>query len=377
MSFTRIFLLSIAVLMCIGTLSSCGASEEQSSEAVSNESSEAVSEEESSEPEEVYPEYWGHTEYDRTENIGAPEEITSYQTKITRRPTASAWGYVSEYMFEYNTDAGKVYMTFHETKWGTYNIGMWYLIDSNGKKHQMVEGYTDFEYVHIANGVWSGGNHGNEALISIDLYNGETGEKIELKNGESVVVNVLHIIEKTKLLSLPNPTSVREDISGWTENDVYAEVTRKYTVTGPQVKLNVDYLFVKDTRMNRSYNCMFPVSKQYGLTCEMYDAEGNLLTTIETPKENSNFNGNHNSGNKATRAVIYGYEKPEYRFHVYINTVADSADGFKGDYKTAFWDMSTSNKLYFTKFSNGSITTVKEGTEFHTECVWVFEYVAE
>ena len=79
MSFTRIFLLSIAFLMCIGTLSSCGASEEQSSEAVSNESSEAVSEEESSEPEEVYPEYWGHTEYDRT--------ARSYKRKLLKAET--------------------------------------------------------------------------------------------------------------------------------------------------------------------------------------------------------------------------------------------------------------------------------------------------
>lgn len=375
MKVKKLFLFSLASLMCISSLSACNKSTDESS--VASNTSLEVSVEESKEPEKVYPEYWGYSDYNITENVGAPEEITSYETKITRKPTASAWGYISEYLFECETDAGRLYTTFQETKWGTFNIGMYYLIDKNGKKHQLVEGYTDLEYVHIANGVWSGGNHGNEALMSLELYNGETGEKIELKNNESATVNVLHIIEKTKLLCLPNPTSVRDDISGYTENDVYAEVTRKYTVTGPQIKLNVDYKYVKDTNMSRSYNCMFPITKQYGLTCEMYNNKGELVNKIVTPKENSNYKGDNNENNKATRAVMYGYEDPRYQFDVRVNTVFDSLDNFRGDYKTAFWDMSTSNKLYFTKFSNASVTPIKAGGEFHTECIWLFKFVPD
>lgn len=373
MKVKKLFLLSLASLMCVYSFSSCN----NNSTEDSSDSESEVPVEESSEPEKTYPEYWGFSDYNITENAGAPEEITSYETIITRKPTASAWGYVSEYLFECDTEAGRLYTTFHETKWGTFNLGMYYLIDKDGVKHQLVEGYTDLEYVHIANGVWSGGNHGNEALMSLELYNGETGEKIELKNGERAAVNVLHIIEKTKLLCLPNPTSVRDDISGYTDNDVYAEVTRKYTVTGPQIKLNVDYKYVKDTNMSRSYNGMFPVTKEYGLTCEMYNTDGEMIRKIVTPKENSSFKGDLNEGNNASRAVMYGYADPRYQFDVRVNTITDSLDDYKGDYKTAFWDMSTSNKLYFTKYNNNTATRVKAGEEFHTECIWLFRFVPD
>ena len=56
--------------------------------------------------------------------------------------------------------------------------------DKSGKTHTFAPGGTDFEYVHIpvtpkGTNVWSGGNHGNEAFISIDFYNAETGAKLD------------------------------------------------------------------------------------------------------------------------------------------------------------------------------------------------------
>ncbi len=329
--------------------------------------------------------YWGYTDYNVIENTGAPADITSYSTKVTRKATASTYDYVSEYLFECTTDAGKLYYTLQETQWSTFNLGMMYLVDNNGTKHQFVEGYTDWEYVYrvkATNGavVWSGGNHGNEILVSLELYNGETGAKLNLSAGQSATCNVIHIIEKTKLLNLPDldGSSVVKgnELNGWTENDVYAHVTRKYTITGPQIKLNVDYKYVNDAAHNQSYTCMFPISKNYGLYCDMYDRNGGFIKSIITPETNSNYAGSHNSGNSATRALIYGKNNSQYQFDVRVNTLQDSLEGQINNYKTAFWDMSSSNKLYFTKYpmDEYATPTIKTGTEYHTECIWLFKY---
>ncbi|MBQ5837247.1 MAG: discoidin domain-containing protein, partial [Clostridia bacterium] len=45
---------------------------------------------------------------------------------------------------------------------------------------------------------------------------------------------------------------------------------------------------------------------------------------------------------------------------------------------TAFWDMNTNqNKLYFTRFGNGSPQNIKAGDEHHTEAVWLLKYVPD
>ena len=111
----------------------------------------------------------------------------------------------------------------------------------------------------------------------------------------------------------------------------------------------------------------------------MYDNDGKLLKTIETLKVGAaDYSGPSNSGNAASRAVVYGYADPRYQFDVRVTTYEDSLDKCNGDYKTAFWDMNTTdNKLYFTKFSNSAKKTLKAETEFHTECIWLFKYVED
>ncbi|MBQ3229596.1 MAG: hypothetical protein IJB49_01115, partial [Clostridia bacterium] len=84
MKVKKLFLFSLASLMCVSSLSACNKSTDESS--VASDTSLEVSVEESKEPEKVYPEYWGYSDYNITENVGAPEEITSYETKITRKP---------------------------------------------------------------------------------------------------------------------------------------------------------------------------------------------------------------------------------------------------------------------------------------------------
>ncbi len=328
------------------------------------------------------PEYWGFNDYKRVNQVGAPEEIKAHPTKVTK---------VSEkkYSMSCETDAGTLTITLEERPWGCFNLWSWKLVDKDGKTHTFAVGATDFEYVHQpttpkGTTVWSGGNHGNEAFLSLDLYNAETEKKLELKVGESVTVNSLHVIEKTKLLWFPddNGDSIGDYNNKnmtYTDDDVYAEMVRKYTFTGPQVKLNVDYKYVKDCNMGRSYSCMFPISKKYGIWCQMYNNAGELVKAIETSRiGKADYSGPHNEGNAATRALVYGFNDPRYQFDIRVTTFEDSCNNHTSDndYMTSFWDMNTSdNKLYFTKFHQSKKRLITAGTEFHTESIWLFNYV--
>ena len=202
--------------------------------------------------------------------------------------------------------------------------------------------------------------------------------------GESVTVNSLHVIEKSYLLWFPDDDGdsigdYNNKNMSYTDDDIYAEMTRKYTFTGPQIKLNVDYKYVKDVKHYRSYTCMFPISKKYGLWCDMYDNEGNLVRSIETLKVGkADYSGKSYDKNVATRAVVYGYVDPRYQFDIRVTTFEDSLEKGDGDYRTAYWDMNTSsNKLYFTKWNNTNAKMLKAGTEYHTESYWVFKYVPD
>ncbi len=376
----------LAFSMCFACLASCsdeGAEEGSKTEEGSTPDETSKDDETSKGDEELNKgDYWGFDDYNTVDIVGAPDEITSCPTVVKKVSD-------SKYSISSETDFGTVTVTLEERPWGCFNLWTWSLKDKSGKTHTFAPGSTDFEYVHrpiTPNGsvVWSGGNHGNEAFISLELYNAENGEKIDLAVGQSASVNSLHIIEKTKLLWFPDANNdsigdYNNKSMSYTDTDVYAEMARKYTFTGPQIKLNVDYKYVKDVKMNRSYTCMMPIDKRYGLWCEMYNEKGEMLKRIETLKVGAaDYSGASNSGNKACRALVYGYADPRYQLDVRVNTIQDSVDNYNGDYKTAFWDMNTNtNKLYFTRFSNSSKRDIKAGDEHHTEAVWLLKYVPD
>ncbi len=370
----------LASMLCASAFCACSESEETSSVA---ESVESVALESSTVSEESIPKgpaYWGNTEYDIAEQPNSPEEVEKHEMKVTKTSD-------SLITINFTTDAGEHTVTIAETPWGTFNLGAWRLKATDNKTHTFVAGSTDLEYVYrvsdkpAGGNIWSGGNHGNETLVSIEMYNGETEEAIILEKGESVTVNKLHIIEKTKLLWCADTDGDGygfryKNKDTFEEKDIYAEVTRKYTFTGPQIKLNVDYNYIKDTYHYLSYTCMFPIDKKYGLYCDMIGKDGKLLKTIETLKVGkADYSGPMNSGNAATRARIYGYTDKRYQFDVRVNTFADSLENQTNKFKTAFWDMNTSsNKLYFSKFDESKSSKIPAGTEYHTECVWQFVF---
>lgn len=378
MSLKRVLTILLSLLLATLMVTACTEEGNQSQ----TESTGAESSEESKEETVKMPEYWGFNDYNRVNIVGAPEEITSFPTTVTKVSD-------SKYAMSCETEAGTLTITLEERPWGCFNLWSWKLKDKSGKEHVFAVGATDFEYVHRVvtpkgTVVWSGGNHGNEAFISLDLYDAESGEKIELASGESATVNSLHIIEKTKILWFPDDNSdsigdYNNKSMSYTDDDVYAEVTRKYTFTGPQIKLNTDYTYVKDTQLNRSYTCMMPINKKYGLWCDMYNDKGEQVKHITTLKVGAaDYSGPSNSGNSACRALVYGYVDPSYQIDVRVTTIEDSLDNYKGDYKTAYWDMNTNdNKLYFTRFTNNAKKDLPAGTEYHTESIWLFKYVPD
>ncbi len=379
MKINRILSLSLAAMLSLCALASC--SNENGSESVAG-PSEIIDTSKEEKPEVVMPEYWGFNDYSRTAIKGAPEEIKAFPTTVKKESE-------SKYSFTCETEAGVLTVTLEERPWGCFNLWSWKLTDKDGKLHNFVPGSTDWEYVHIpttpkGTNVWSGGNHGNEAFLSLDVYDAVKGEKLELKVGESATVDSVHVIEKTKLLWFPDDDNdsigdYNKKSMTYTEDDVYAEMTRKYTFTGPQVKLNVDYKYVKDVQHSRSYTCMFPIQKTYGLWCDMYNNEGKLVKHIETLKIGAaDYSGKHYDKNVASRAVLYGYADPRYQFDIRVTTFKDSLDNGTGDYRTSYWDMNTNtNKLYFTKFTNATKRLLKAGTEFHTESIWLFKFVED
>lgn len=383
---------ALAAILCLGVLASCGGDNEPASEAASN-SSAALSEPsdgsldnsiepDNSQEDNEMPEYWGYNNYEDFTNPNAPEEITSFPTTV-KKESATRYSMTSE------TEVGKLTVTLEERPWGMFNLWSWKLVDKNGKTHVFVAGSTDWEYVFrtvTPNGstAFTGGNHGDEAFISLDLYNAENGEKLDLQVGESVTVNSLHVIEKSKLLWIPdnNGDSIGDydnKSKTYTEDDVFANATRKYTFTGPQIKLNVDFEYVKDVKHYHSYQAMFPIDKKYGLWCDMIDREGKLITTIETLKVGAaDYSGKEYNGNAATRVLLYGHVDPRYQFDLRINTPTDSLGNFANTYKTCIWDMNTTtNKIYFSKYGVKSPDMVKAGTEVHTEMIWLFKFVED
>ncbi len=332
--------------------------------------------------------YWGFDDYETITQPGAPEEITSYPTTI-KKVSANVYTMTS------TLEGGRtISISLIKEAWGTFNLGDWILTD-NGKSHNFTGASTDMEYVHLSqthngNISYCGGNHGNEAFVSIDFYNAETGAKLDFSSQTTYNTNGVHVIEKTKLMRFDdgNFDSIG-DYDGniikpgnYTDNDVTAEITRKYTFVGPQIKLNVDYKFVKDTRQARSYNCMFPIDKRYSIYCDMIDKNGDIIKTITSRPYGdtsiANYAGPHNDGNNATRAVVYSKDYPYYQFDIRVNTYKDSLNEHQNaTYKTSYWDMnSTHNKLYFTKYGDSEDMKVlqKAGTEYHTECIWLFRY---
>ena len=298
---------------------------------------------------------------DTTDNI---QTLTSHDM-VVKRNSATEYGITCQ------TEGGSLYLTLHKTAWGTFNLGKWEFTEG-GTTHRFVSDSTDWEYVYRVGdkkGVqeWSGGNHDNEQMVSFQLFDGKTNKEINLSVGQSVSVKNLKIVEKTKLYFGGANTS------GYPDSKHYANTVRTYTIVGPQITLAVDYEYVKDAYYGLSYTCMFPIDKDYGLYCAFMDDE-ELLFVAETLWVGSpNYDGKQYGNQPSNRCVLWGYGGNEkFKFDVRVLTPETSCNNFDNGY-VFFWDMNTtSNKLYFSKWSGKANDMMKAGQTLHTECQWNF-----
>lgn len=260
-------------------------------------------------------------------------------------------------------DDRKVALTLDKRAWGTYILGSWTLSTAGGNVN-FTGGSTDMEYVYRASDkpsggyVWSGGNHGNETLVSLEFYDGET--LLDLDSGKELEVETLTVVQKTHL-HLGNP------------DDYYAAVTRNYTITAEQIRLDCEYDHVKDVYWYLSYTCMMPISKAYGTHADYY-ANGKLIYQCETGEtcEKEYASDTFYEGYGADCVVLYGNKNPRYKIQVRVLTPETATDNFSNTRKTMFWDMNkTHNKLYFSKYEESTPTLVAAGTKYTTSCSWL------
>ncbi len=266
------------------------------------------------------------------------------------------------YQMEYSYNGTPVKLTFDKKTWGTWNIGTFYY---NGLA--LAGGGTDWEYVYRAassksqNWVWSGGNHGNETLIDISVYDNEESTEIDLAPGDSFKSKSISIVEQTRL-HWGNPS------------DYYAEVTRTYYLAGTKLSLDVEYNFVKDCYMYKSYTCMFPVYKTYGRHTLAYHIDGTTHENYTTDGTvYPEYGNNYDQGYAAQKVTFWGDKQPGWKFDVEIFTPHDSTDDFSNSSKVMLWDMNkVSDKLYFSKYDDSVATKVSAGENVGTSSSWTF-----
>lgn len=277
--------------------------------------------------------------------------VAEYQMTV-KRPKEG------KYSIESVSESGKpCRITFGLKEWGVWNLEGFYFTDG-GVEKDVIGGNTDWEYTFkIMNQVtqmaeFVGGNHGGEEFVSLELIDGISGESFEINAGEEKEVRRLVIKEKTRLL-INNNTVLP-----------FAEVERTYTVTGNTVTLDTDIEFVRDMQMGLSYSAMACVNKDYGRFC---DFDGlNYVAAAEKGQKTDAWLGSV----PAMRCDIHG-DDPSVAVYVGIFNKKDMTDNFSNQDKVFLWDMSEEyTKLYFSRFSKGSLETVKKGTKWNFSVYW-------
>lgn len=339
------FTLFLAVLM----LASCFASCDNANESSVPEQSDAVSTDVSakeSEPE-----------------VSIPEPVKK-EPEIVPHPMTLTITSAKKFVMTTTLDNGKPMSVCWDVKdWGMWNIGS-YKINAV----DYTSNATDWEYVFRAAAnstggwVWSGGNHGNETLVDLKIYDGETDEEFAYTVGNTYNCNILKVVEHSKL--------------HWGDTaNTYADVTRTYVIAGKLVTLACDFDFTQDAYFQLSYTAMCPISKALGYTTKYTHTDGTTAEYVSDYYQKNPtaaaFTGYFDKGHAALAVDFYPKTENGSHFHVEIYEQEDMTDNFSNADKTFMWDMSASqNKLYFSRFKDGSYTKVASGTHWDTLASW-------
>lgn len=376
-----VLLCLLAVCMLVScTETPAETSSEAPSEASSETSSETSSAEESSieesseEPREVSMSYEIPDNYnDKYSDTFGVEEFVEMEIK------SSANTYTITY---YYPEGGQYRTHLVKKRWGVWMLGAMEHVDKAGKTVQMSGSSTDYEWVSSCGKTESsitfrGGNHGdyatsdwnaedssksNDRLLDMTFYDAKTGEKVEIEEGATVKVNGLRVVIHTNIYD-----------GEYTEENVLICTEKLYLFNGEDVFVQSDLFLAQDTFFKITYSCMFPVSKNYGNYILFHNDDGTtkLVKTPLTGK--SNYGNNFSNYNKACKVTLFGEKAPGHRMTVQIYNPEDMM--LNSDRYAMLWDMNpTSNKLYFSSFTNSKSTKMPKGTEWTYCSSWSFSY---
>ncbi len=351
----RFIVLLLTVLMAATAFSACGESTDTSTEqsdvsaAVSEEISQEVSEEETMTADEYFQ---------------TVTKLDSYKAMTVKKFSANTYRFVYKY-----EDGGQLSLSLILKSWGTWNIGDWTYVEASGKRHAFDSGSTDWENVYVfgktaGSVTWRGGNHGNDRLVDLTFYDATTGEAVDLSDGKEHEVAGLRIIEHTQLYDSGTNNVINSD------DDVLVNMERIYTINGPDIYLECNVDFVKDTYSQIGYSCMFPIAKKYGDFIKFTNVDGTEKVAQTPTVGKSQYASNFSDFNRAKKVNIWGSQYPQFQFEVEIY---DDVMLQSSKHLTRYWDMNTSqNKLYFSIFSNDTVVKIAQGTHWDTLARWSF-----
>lgn len=368
-------------LLTVCLLASCGESApaETSSPAVSAESTAESSAEQSSAEESSQPPREAYMSYEIPDNYNDTyKDVFSVSDYKELEITASQNTYTITYRYP---DGGTYRTHLVKKRWGVWMLGAMEHTDQNGKKVQMSDSSTDYEWVlscgkTSGSVTFRGGNHGdyvlsdwnaedttksNDRLLDMTFYDGKTGEKLEIEEGSTVKANGLRVVIHTNIYE-----------GEYTQENVLINVEKLYLFNGEDVFVQSELYIAQNTVFKTTYTCMFPVYKKHGNYVLFHNDDG-TTKLVKTPVTGtSNYGNNFSDYNVASKVTVFGEQTPAYHMTLQIYNPEDQF--CKSERYTRLWDMNpAANKIYFSSFS-GSPATVKKGTEWTFCSSWSFSY---
>jgi len=295
------------------------------------------------------------------------------------------------YSIDYRDDRGGTWhTTFVEKRWGCWMLGELKYIEKNGSSALIQPASTDYEFVLTCAGkdkmTFRGGNHGdypkvygdgwvwdaedsaksNDRLLDMTLYDGKSGEKIELDIGKGTVVGGLRIVIHNNIYEMD-----------YKQENVLINVEKSYLFNGYDIFCDSKLYMTQDVRFNgNTYTCMYPVRKNYGNCMFLYNADG-TTTYCKTVAVGDNSYKPESKGHNVTKVEVWGEKYPQYHTTVEIFNPEDQM--MSSNPETGYvrlWDMNAEgNKIYFSAFSNNQ--TLKWGTELNFKSKWSFSYQSD
>ena len=293
----------------------------------------------------------------------------------------------STYRISYvDKNGGTFSADFVKKEWGMWMMGTMMYNEKNGTVHVMTTDSTEYEFVLMCNDQgpldFRSGNHGNypkreteegkegtyyyeddtskqnDILLDMALYDGKTGEKVEIANvGDSVTVNGFRIVIHHNIYE-----------RNYKQENVLFNSTRSYLYNGYDVMFDGELYATKNVHMaNGTYTAMVPIEKAYG-NCAMFYCQNGSTVFMKTPISDSV--EQMIMGVNATKIDLWGENNPKYHITLKLNNPEDqlrdstentTVKGFAG-----FRDMVNINKLYCSAFSNAKVLNWGEELHFNT-----------